>query len=470
MASFRYQRIVSQIKHRMRNATLMPGARLPSVRSLSQREGLSVSTVLRAYRQLEHEGVIEAHARSGYYVSASRSACNVPQSPELPLRPRRVSIEGLVESVLTTASQPALVSFGAAIPGPDLLPLDELRRIGGRAQRRHPASAAMTIEPGGLLAVRETLAQHMDSIGCRVPAANVFVTHGCRDALALALRAVARAGDTIAIESPTYYGIPLLLRSLGMKALELPLSAAGVDLTAVQRVIRAGSAKAFVISANFQNPSGALMPDEHKSDLVDLLASKQVPLIEDDLYGDLSPPNSARPKPLKAFDHGGHVLYCNSFSKTLAPGYRVGWIAPGRYAKAVRSLQIAATPAASGPAQLAINEYLRCGAYTRHLRRLRRSIDIGVDQALHCIDRHWPAAIRVARPPGGFLLWVELPVATHAMRLHRQALDRGISVAPGPIFSATGRYQHHIRLNCAQRWNDGLQQAMARLGKLIRHD
>lgn len=466
--TYRYQGLIGEVRRPIDSGALQPGDALPSVRAMKQRAGVSAGTVLRAYRALEAQGVIESRPRSGFYVASSR-ALEAPVYRDQSLSTARdVDAASLIRTVLSSTADQATVQFGSAAPAAELLPLAKLQRLSNRTVRHASRTAHLVTEPQGHKRLRQGIAQHMTSAGCAVNPDDIVVTNGCTEALMLALRAVTRPGDTVAIESPVYYGIPLILESLSLKVLELPTSPeTGVDLQAVEEIARKGSAHAFVISANHHNPLGFVMPDGAKQALVDLLSASNVPLIEDDIYGDLTHGQSARPRPLKAFDTAGTVLYCSSFSKTLSPAYRVGWIVSSRYFETILKLKMASSLANNGPAQLTVGEFLTTGQFFTHLRLLQHRAGVAVQRTLNAIDRDWPAEIRVNRPRGGILLWVELPERIDAQELHRRALALGISIAPGALFSDRSRFGHHFRLNCAQSWNDATHGAIRGLGQLL---
>jgi DNA-binding transcriptional MocR family regulator len=294
------------------------------------------------------------------------------------------------------------------------------------------------------------------------------VTNGALEALNLCLQAVAEPGDTVIVEAPTFYGALQALERHGLKALEVPTHPrTGVDLEAMETAIKRHRPKACWLMTQFQNPLGSLMPEEKKRQLVELLARHEIALIEDDVYGELYF-GAARPVPAKAFDKHGLVLHCSSFSKCLAPGYRIGWASAGRYTQRVQRLKLSSTLSASGPAQGALAEYLEQGGYDRHLRRLRETLQAQQDLMANAIAREFPAGTRVTRPQGGFFLWLEMPAAVDALALHRQALARGISVAPGPIFSASGQFGNALRLNYGHPWDDGKADAIRVLGEMAR--
>ena len=307
----------------------------------------------------------------------------------------------------------------------------------------------------------------MSDAGCRVSPDEIIVTSGCQEALVLALRATTSPGDVVAIESPSFYGLLQAIESLGLKALEIPTDpVTGISLEALELALEKWPVGACVLTANFSNPLGGCMPDEKKRALVSLLAACGIPLVEDDIYGDLGF-EGRRPAALAAFDarHEG-VIYCASFSKTLSPGLRLGWIVPGRWREKVEYLKYVNSLAAPTLSQHAVAEFLRHGGYDRHLRQVRRAYAGQVGRMIEAVGRYFPEGTRVTQPRGGFVIWLALPEQTDALALCREAMARRISIAPGPIFSASGKYRNCIRLNCAQPWDDRLESALETLGGL----
>jgi DNA-binding transcriptional MocR family regulator len=288
------------------------------------------------------------------------------------------------------------------------------------------------------------------------------------EALNLCLRAVAKPGDVIAIESPAFYGTLQVIESLGMRALEIPTDPRnGIVLDALASALRRQKIRACLFVLNFSNPLGSCMPDTDKKALVELLARREIPLIEDDIYGDLYFAER-RPRTAKAYDRQGLVLLCSSFSKTLAPGYRVGWTAPGRFKLQVESLKFTSSMATTTAPQMAIADFLQSGGYERYLRKIRRILMTQVQQMSNAVGRYFPAGTKVTRPQGGYVIWVELPHGVDSLELHRRALAQKISIAPGPIFSAKQKYKNFIRLSCGLPWSEKIDGAVRKLGELIR--
>jgi DNA-binding transcriptional MocR family regulator len=467
-ASILYESVASDITALIDSGTLGPGERVPSVRRLSRQKHVSISTVLQAYRVLENRGMIEARPQSGYYVRSRGRAVAEPATTNPPRSPSPVGVHDLVSRVLAVGSDPHVVRLGAALPGHELMPAAKLRRMLSATARRHPESLTTYPVPPGREELRRQIARRALDWGCNLTAGDVIVTTGCMEALNLCLRAVAKAGDIIALESPTYFGVLQVIESLGMKALEIPTHPReGISLEALSLACERERVKACLLMCNVSNPLGSVMPDIAKKRLVQMLAGHGIPLIEDLVYGDLyfarTPPRAA-----KAYDKQGMVMLCSSFSKTLAPGFRIGWVAPGRYRAQVEKLRFVSSVGNPELLQLTVAEFLDNGGYDHQLRSLRRAFADRIGRTQRAVCENFPAGTRVTSPAGGFVLWVELPRGVDSLALYEAAMREGISIAPGPMFSASDRYRNCIRLNCGCAWTPLIERAIARLGHLAK--
>ena len=461
-----YEALAEKIAFLVEEGTYRPGERVPSIRSLSQQFRVSINTVKEAYRLLEDRRVIEARPQSGFFVCARYpEAVSTPMVSPPDISPVTVSTGELTARVMRDTLDPTLIQFGCAIPNPELLPIDRLNRmLAGEVRRLRTQSIAYAIPPGNPR-LRKQISRRLVMSGCAVRPDEVVITDGCTEAVALALRSLCQAGDAIAAASPDYFNFLQLIESLGLRALEIPTDPGeGISLEALSYALEHNQVKACVVISNFNNPLGSVMSDERKQQLVELLAARDIPLIEDDIYGDLAH-DGHRPSVAKAYDRDGRVLLCSSFSKTLAPGYRVGWIAPGRYRESIERLKMVSTIASAAPTQMAIAEFLANGGYDHHLRTIRRVYASKVAQMSDAIGRYFPEGTRISRPRGGFSLWVEMPQGVDAVRLYREAHAAGITLAPGNLFSVSGKYRNCVRLNAAF-WSEREVRAIEKLGKL----
>ncbi len=463
-----YHQLADEFTSLIVGGQLKPGEKLPSVRRLATQRGVSISTALSTLRTLENGRLVEARPQSGYYVRAAPRRLEEPLVSRPPRAAALVGISGMVARVREAAQDPRIVGLGTASPAPTLFPASRLRRLLSTVIARKPLTLTTYGFSSGNAAFRHQLARRYLEWGVNLAEREFVVTHGCTEAVGLALRAVAEAGDTVAIESPTFYGTLQTIESLRLKVIEIPTHPRdGMSLEALDVVLRHHSVKAVVVTANASNPLGSTMPDERKRKLVAMCESQAIPVIEDDIYGDL-PFDSPRPLPLKAFERKGGVMLCSSFSKSLAPGLRIGWIAPGRHLARIEVLKFINTLTTPEFPQLALALYLAEGGYDRHLRRIRYAFAQQVHAASDAIHAHFPQGTRVTRPAGGFVLWVELPADIDTMQLYDDAIAHGFSFAPGRLFSASDRYRNCLRLNCGHPWSPEREQAVAKLGQLVK--
>lgn len=461
-----YEQLASEMAESIANGTLPPGARLPSVRHTSESRGVSPSTVFQAYYQLEARGLIQARPRSGYYVATG--AANVPESePSRPSGERQdVEVSELVFHLLAHMRDRRLTSLGSAFPDPSLFPLDKLAITVGKTMRRLDAWRTVEDLPPGNAELRRQITLRYLATVVGIDTNELVVTNGAMEALNLSLEVVTQPGDLVAVESPTFYGALQSLEQLNLRAIEVPTHPrTGVDVAALAAILEQHPVKACWFMPNFQNPLGSQMSDASKEALVRMLAERQVPLIEDDVYGELYF-DTHRPRPAKAWDTQGLVLHCSSFSKTLAPGYRIGWVAGGRFASAIARRKLMTSLATAIPSQETLAHYLQQGGYDRHLRRLRFTLLTNRAAALQTIARHFPSGTRATRPEGGYFLWIELPEGIDALALHRLALSHHVSSAPGHLFSADHRFSHHLRINFGQADVAQLEDGIKTLGRL----
>ena len=463
-----YEKVAGEISLLVERGTLRPGERVPSIRKICQQHEVSMATAMQAYRLLESRGVIEARPQSGFYVRPQR--WQLPSEPEM-TKPRaaatQVQVGELVMEVVQALRDPALVRLGATLPAPELFPTLQLNRTMASAGRRFPVMANSYDPAPGNLNLRMQIARRAMESGCSLSPDDIVITCGATEALNLCLRAVAKPGDTIAIESPTFFGILQIIESLGMRACEIPTyPREGICLVELERRLRSCAVKAYVFSLNFSNPMGCCMPDDKKRRLVELLADRNIPLIEDDIYGNITF-GTERPKTAKAYDKKGLVLLCDSFTKTLAPGYRIGWTAPGRFKTKIEFLKYVNSSGTASLPQMGIADFLANGSFDHHVRKIRHFYRNQVQLMSEAIGRYFPKGTRATRPAGGQVLWVELPTSIDSLKLYRSALQNKISIAPGPLFSPKRRFRNFIRVSCGNPWNERIEGAISRLGELM---
>ncbi|OAI13993.1 GntR family transcriptional regulator [Methylomonas koyamae] len=466
--TLRYENLAEHLLKAITQNLYRPGERLPSVRQLSHQHQVSTATAVSALRLLEDQGHLEARQRSGYYVRP-RPRCSLPE-PAIstpPREPTLVTGQELVLRLIKAANNPKIVQLGAAVPAPSFLPTQRLAQMSASVARLYRQRISNYEFPPGTPELRRQIARRMSEQGCPVDPSDILITNGCQEAMSLALRAVTGPGDIVAVESPTFYGLLQIIESLSLRAIEIPTHPRdGIALDALQLACEQWPIKACIVVPNYSNPLGYCMSDARKRALMELVNRNRIALIEDDVYGDLGF-GMQRPSTVKSWDSERRVLYCSSFSKSLSPGLRVGWLVAGPHVEQTEYLKYVSNLATPTHAQLTAAEMLAKGGYERHLRQARNQYRQAVDRMTAAIDAYFPSGTRVTQPEGGFVIWVELPESVDATALSRLALAQGISIAPGPIFSATQKYRNFIRLNCAVDWDERVNQALVRLRQMV---
>jgi DNA-binding transcriptional MocR family regulator len=465
--AYLYESLARHITQLIQQGTYRAGERIPSVRQMSKQQGLSISSVLQAYLMLENQGLLEARPQSGYYVCASTDL-KLPE-PEIStpsLDPSHVDLHDLVMKIMSDSSNPQLVQLGAAMPNLELMPTERLNRILSTLARKADRDAHQYHFPPGLEDLRVQIAQRAVNSGCQLSPKEIIITSGGTEAINICLHAVCKPGDIVAIESPMYFGTLQLIQVHGLRALEIPTNPRdGISLEALKFAIEHNAVKAVLTISNFSNPLGSCIPDEKKKELVELLARYEIPLIDNDVSGELFF-TEKRPQVTKAYDQKGLVMLCSSFSKDISPALRVGWIAPGRYTHAVEWLKFTLSAATAILPQMAIAEFLGSGGYDHHLRRLRRVYAGNVAQLYDAVTRTFPSGTRVTRPSGGYVLWVQLPENVDSLELYSLALQGGITLTPGYLFSPSNQFSNFIRLNAAA-WSYPIMNAVDKLADMV---
>lgn len=464
-----YLKIADRMQSMIDSGALRAGDRIPSVRHSSIQHQVSIPTVMQAYALLENRRLIEARPKSGFYVRP-----RVSQSLREPLASKRkpavASLAGFASaiSMIQDIADPKRAPLGCAIPGDDLLPLDKLAQLTSSIVRRMPGASMRYDSTPGCLPLRNELSRLSLDWGCALDAADFVITHGASEALHLALQTVTKPGDTVLVEAPTYYGTLNLLAQMKLKVIAVPSSSAtGLDVEAVRETLAAHSVAAMLVIPNFSNPLGSLMPEANRRELLALADRYEIPVIEDDIYGDL-PHEGPRPHCLKSLDRGDRVILCGSYSKTLAPGFRIGYIVAGRRTQRVMELQNAFSLGGAPLPALTVAEFLRSGGYERHLRKLRQTFHHQVCKMRETVAALFPEGTRLSNPTGGFVLWLEFPGDFDIMPVYQEARAAGINFAPGPLFSPDGRFKNCMRLSCGAPWSPQIEGALETLAKIIR--
>ena len=474
-----YRRLAAHYQQAIAQGTLAAGTRMPSVRELVQRHGISLSTALHVLRTLENGGWLDARPRVGYFVRDQVwAAMPAAREPDLQAlvedSPDAAMFAGVNERISVILDKgrrasPLRLDLGSAMPAPELFDAAALNRLAVALLREQPNVLVLGHSaPGTHPDFQASMARYALTFGLNLAPGDVLATHGNSEAVNLALDAVASPGDVVAVESPTFFGILQAIEVQGLQALEIPSSPrTGISLEALELAVRSQPRlKAVVVVPHLQMPQGSVMPDDHKRRLVAFCVEHGLALIEDDIYREFV--ESPQPlHPAKAWDTTGQVIYCASLSKSSAPGLRQGWMSAGRWHARVQMLKFARTRNMQNWSQLLAARSVDTPAYERQLRRMRSRLRHQRESAAQAIARYFPVGTRLSLPPGGLSLWLELPEGYSSLRLFDDALALGIRTAPGPMFSNTDRYDRFVRLSCGMPFTPDVEAAYRDLGRLL---
>ncbi|HNP35540.1 MAG TPA: PLP-dependent aminotransferase family protein [Woeseiaceae bacterium] len=461
-----YQVIFDDFHFAIQSGLYQAGQKLPSVRVTSKRYGVSAPTVLQAYINLESAGLVEARERSGFFVIDPSGS---PESRADAIEPMPPELGSMVRWIFDSADLKNATPIGFDAPSIELFPIRKLNSIMAAICRRQDRVVHEYSDVSGLAALRQVIARRLLADGCQLSPNELVVTSGGQEALHLCLSAVCQPGDIVVVESPTYYGILLAAEALNLKVIELPSDPrTGLRIDVLSDLLARDEVKiaAVVAMPNIGSPTGCLMPEHDKRLLVDLCLEKKIPLIEDDTNRELFY-EGTRPTPLRAYDHSGNTVLCCSFSKTISPGLRVGFAAPGRYLDRTLDMKFCTSISTPMLVQLATMEFASSRAYDQHLKRLRAAFRSQMSQLMQTIDEHWPDDTVMFEPHGGNFIWIRLPDGMDCLSLHQAALRQRINIAPGTMFSAHRDLRQYIRLSAGRVWNEQIAQSVRKLGEIV---
>ncbi len=466
-----YLQVADGLEKMIGEDVLKIGDKLPSVRVLSNEYGISMGTAFQAYYYLEGKGLIESRPKSGYYVRFNQKRFPALPSVMLPdTLSHEVSVREMISSIYGDIARHGkkVINFALAVPDASLLPLAKINKSVVQAMRESPDSCVSYEQTQGNPELRKQIARLAFNWGGKIKPDDVIVTNGCLEAINICIRAVTKPGDTVAVESPNYFGIFQSLENLGLKVVEISSNVeTGLDLDCLENVIRKYPVKACIVVPNFNNPLGGCMPDANKKKLVELISRNNIPLIEDDIYGELYF-GKKRPHTCKYYDVKGLVMHCSSLSKSLAPGFRVGWTIPGKFLDEVKQLKRAHNISSPTLTQAAMAHFLQNGRFEYHLKKLRMALRTQSLRYTQAIIDHFPPDTRISRPSGGFVLWVQLNKKVNTFKLRTEAMKHGISIVPGKIFSAGSNYNNCIRMSFGKPFSEDAEWGIMMLGKIIR--
>jgi len=465
--AFRYRELADTLMQEVQSGRLPQGQRLPSIRVMSRQRGVSITTVKRCYELLEAQGYLMSRAQSGFYVRERPLSLPQPEFPVFDPASHQIDNLALIAEIHQSAIDEQRVQLGTVQLAPSLIPIQALQRSLIRANRRAQGRALAYSQSAGEPLLLQALSAHFQEDGISCSQQDLIITNGCMEALSLAVSAVTQPGDTLALPSPCYSGQLQLLASMGRRVAEIPSTSRGFDLDRLEQLMADKSISACLVSTTFQNPLGYCLSAADKQRLAEMAEHYQCPVIEDDVFGECGHTRQ-RPLPLRSWSHNGWVIWCGSVSKTLAPGYRIGWCASGRFHREVRQAMLARRLAVNTPLQLALADFILTGEYRRHLNRLRLQLADQVNSLCGSLQQHLGKQCRLARPDGGYAVWVQLPESCQGLQLYQRMKEQGINLVPGEVFSARKLYANAIRLNAGNPWSDELERAVEALAESVR--
>lgn len=467
---FLYADLADRIQKQIDAGAFKLSEKLPSLRELRQKTGYSMTTVFQAYVELEKRGLVESRHRSGYFIKARLE--RIPQTPEMrrhDMIPLKVSLDDLIHQLTEDMVDPGIIKLASVAVAPEHLPCRRLHKhLKSIPRKQIPAVIAGYVHPQGDELLREQVSNLLFPLLPSVSKEEIIVTNGCTEALSLGLKAVSKPGDTIIMESPADPWLRQTIKDSQLYALEVPTDpVSGIDLHSVESIVEQKKISACIVNPNCQNPLGFIMPDENKKKLLGLLEAKEIPIIENDVCGELYF-GACRPNPIKKWDTRGGVLYCSSFSKVLASGLRVGWIVPGRYINLIKRIKLNSSLTSPTLNQTLVTRYLKEGAYHRHLRKLRQTMRLQHSYCAAALAKHFPDTIKMTAPSGGQSIWIELPKGINGRQVYLESKKKGISILPGFLCSSLGLYDCFIRIGYGGAWDKSVEAAIEQVGAIIK--
>jgi DNA-binding transcriptional MocR family regulator len=466
MKQYRYEAVAAVIETHIRAGRYKPGDKLPSVRDLKEKYGASVTTIQKVYEQLIVQGLVVNIPRSGYYVSreAEQPAESAPVAVTAPVTRDTFFSSNLAAITSRDLSRHALAEFNVAAAGDLLLPQKLILRTMQQVIREHGVGLLRYYPSNGAQELREHIVQRAARHHTNLHPDELIITDGALQALYIALSAVCAAGDIIAVESPCVFSVLEVARTLRLRIVEIPIdSHAGLDLDHFKRAAGSTAIRAIVVTPNFQNPTGTLLSEAQKRNLLQIAQQYGIAIIENDLYGDLYF-TGKRPSNIRSYDESGLVLTYSSYSKTLAGGIRLGWLSPGRYFRQAEQIKFSLGSTVAPVYQETVNKLLSTNSYDRHIRAFRAKLAKQAHHTVQLVSAHFPEGTQATMPDGGYHLWVQLPEATDMQAFYEACNNIGVRFTPGSTFSFSGRYQQYFRLVFADQYSREKEKAIKQAG------
>jgi DNA-binding transcriptional MocR family regulator len=439
----KYKYIAEQIISDIQSEKLAHGQRLPSLRKLTKQLNISMTTALNSYRRLEQMGWIVTYPRSGFFVSAPLSKGNIPRQPQFRSTSRPASA-GLISGNNQNGNFSA-GPLGISQLCPSHMPLLSLKRSIKRTVHGGDEYLHTYSDPQGIHILRRAIAEHFCGNGFALGAEDLCISSGCMDAIRMALLVTTKPGDAVGISSPCFNGLLKLLASMSRRVVEIPCNSDGIDLEQLKQKFEDREIQAGLFSSSFMNPHGLSLSTAQKQKLAELANKYRVPIIEDDVYGELGYDNIF-PLPIKYWDTKGYVIWCSSVSKTLSNGLRLGWCSPGRYLEACIDVCTSERAGQNGLMQASLADFINSGQYQSNLQHIRKKVLANVFAYRRLLLKNLPRGSAVSAPEGGLVLWVQVP-GLDGIKLRALTDALQIDVRFGAQFTTRKLYRDCFRLN-----------------------
>lgn len=465
---FKYETIAEYITKSIKEGVIDSGTKLPSLRFMSKKFQCAVSVIMQAYNEMERQGIIYSVEKSGYYAAIPSNTPQPTSNREVYSLKKEVAKPlSIIGNIVEASNDKSIAPLGAGIPAESLLPLNGLKQSISRTVKENPGILQAYTDEAGDLQLRIEICKIMLNRKISVKPEEILITNGCIEALALSIQAVTHPGDTIAVEAPFFIGTLQLLKELKRNIIMIPTSPiTGMNLDALEKTLELEDVQAVILTAAFQNPLGFVMPIESRKKITVLSKKYNIPIIEDDLYSDCSH-NSIVEHPIKSFDLEDNVLYCSSFSKTISPGIRIGWLIGGKYHNRCKNLKISGTLGGSALLQSSLADFLIRNPYEKHVKKLQKNIARQAAEMKTLLEKYLPIGSAISSPKGGLFIWIELDECIDALEIYRQCLKMRISIVPGQAFSNGERFKNCLRVSYGTPITEDISQAVKELGEII---
>lgn len=466
MKVYKFEEFTTDIERSIREGFYKPGHKLPSVRDLKKQYNTSISTIQNGYEHLIILGLVTSIPKSGYYVAAPVNQRRDNLTQENPIV-RDAIFERNIELITSGHGNKKLVEFNVATPGDLIISQKLLLRTMQHVIREKGVGLLKYYPTNGLDELKSNIIKHAAGYQTRINPWELLITDGALQALYIALSAVCGPEDVVAVESPCVFSVLEVIRVLKLKVVEIPVALTnGFDVDFLKKACGQNKIKAIVITPNFHNPTGILLDDDAKKELVKISQQHHIAIIENDIYGDLNF-GGKRPSTIRSYDESGLVMTYSSYAKTLAPGIRLGWLAAGKFLRAAEQIKFSMGSTVSPVYQETVNRLLATNSYDRHLRAFRMLLAKNAFSTINLLSQHFPKDTSIVPPAGGYNIWVKMPDYIDMNNFYNECERIGVKFTPGYTFSFTEMFSSNFRIVFADKYSALKIRALELVGNTV---